>query len=79
MYTNDNPLVSLQKYCSKLINGIRTLSFKGDTDDFVKLTSIDGEAFDVKFSKTKNTVRDVLDSIESEITRKIKNDFKVDK
>jgi dynein heavy chain len=62
---------------SKLINGFKTIDFGAETDDTVKITTIDGEIIVFKIQKNKPQIKDYIEFIELEIEKKIKNSFRV--
>jgi dynein heavy chain len=70
-------LDNLVNCISKLINGFKTIDFGAETDDTVKITTIDGEIIVFKIQKNKPQIKDYIEFIELEIEKKIKNSFRV--
>lgn len=60
----------------KMLNGIKTIDLGGDTDENIKLITEDEEVIVFKYTKPKNVMKEVVEAIESEIAKKLKNAFK---
>ena len=70
-------LSNINNILGKIINGFKVIDFGSDTEDSVKITTIDGEIIVLKVQKNKPQIKDYLEFIELEIEKKIKNTFRV--
>ena len=70
-------LTNINNIIGKIINGFKIIDFGSETDDSVKITTIDGEIIVLKVQKNKPQIKDYIEFIESEIEKKIKNTFRV--
>lgn len=60
----------------KLFPWIKTINIGSDIDEFLTMTTKDGENISLKFTKSSRSMKDVIDVIETGLFRKLKEMFK---
>ena len=76
MYQKSDDIEVKRKHIPKMISGIKNIDLGADSDEIIKISTIDEEIITFKFSKGKGNIKEILDAIESEIAKKLKNSFK---
>lgn len=76
LYQKTDDMEVKRKHISKMVSGIKNVDLGADTDENIKLITDDDEVIVFKFSKGKGNIKEILDAIEMEIAKKLKNSFK---
>jgi len=76
LYQKIDDMEVKRKHLSKMVSGIKNVDLGADTDENIKLNTDDDEVIVFKFNKGKGNIREILDAIEMEISKKLKNSFK---
>ncbi len=76
LYQKTDDMEVKRRHISKMLSGIKNVDLGSDTDENIKLITDDDEVIVFKFSKGKGNIREILDAVEAEIAKKLKNSFK---
>ena len=76
-YSSYNYLEYLNKYVYKMINKIQSIEYTSDQDDIAQITTADNEIFNIKLSRAKIVLNEIIDAIEDGINERISTGFRV--
>jgi hypothetical protein len=76
LFSTNQSFEYLSKIVGKMIHGIKSIDFGSDSDEIIKIITIDNEQIMLKVQKNR-PIKDILDNIEKGIEEKIKFGFRV--
>jgi hypothetical protein len=76
MYQKLDDIEVKRKHLPKMISGIKNVDLGSENDENIKIITNDEEIITFKYSKGKGNIKELLDAIETEISKKIKSSFK---
>ena len=76
IFSNLESMEVKKKYIPKMVNGLKSIDMGNETEEQIKILTTDEELITIKYSKGKGNVKDMVEAIEPEISKKIKNSFK---
>lgn len=76
IYSNTESLDIKKKFLPKMLNNIKNVELD-ESDETIKILTIDDELIQFKSNKNRGSIKEILDLIELEISKKLKLQFKI--